>query len=168
MKWEDAPAENQKRQEHVSQDCTTHEKYIRTCWESRMVGIGQPWWCSSRNENTHPLRVKRGRNKSAMIVLLMKYKYALPDNQEWRDHVSRDGAAHEIQLRTSWESKVAKNMSDTIALLMKYKCALPDNRENGRNMSAVMVHVQLMEWEDAPTESKVAGSCQLYCAAHEI
>ena len=31
MKWEDAPAENQKRQEHVSQDCTTHEKYIRTC-----------------------------------------------------------------------------------------------------------------------------------------
>ena len=39
---------------------------------------------------------------SAMIALLMKYKYALPDN---RKNVSHDGAVHEMRLRTHWESK---------------------------------------------------------------
>ena len=36
-----------------------------------------------------------------MIVLPMKYKYALPNNRKWREHVSRDhGAAHGMGSRT--------------------------------------------------------------------
>ena len=50
--------------------------------------------------NYAPTESQNGRNKSATIMLLIKYKYALPDNQKWREHVSRDGAAHELQLRT--------------------------------------------------------------------
>ena len=57
----------------------------------------------------NPLRAQSGRNMSGMIVLLMKYKYALPDKGKWREHVSRDnGAAHGTGLRTRWESKVAE------------------------------------------------------------
>ena len=44
-----------------------------------------------------------------MIVLLMKYKYPLPDIWKWRQYVSRDHASdetHEIGLRTHWVSKV--------------------------------------------------------------
>ena len=49
----------------------------------------------------HPLRVKSGRNKSAIIMLLMKYKYALPDNQKWQGQVSLDGAANEMEVCTA-------------------------------------------------------------------
>ena len=50
---------------------------------------------------TRPLSEK-GWNISAMIVLLMKYKYTLPDtNRKWREHLSLDhGEAHEMGLRT--------------------------------------------------------------------
>ena len=28
---------------------------------------------------------------AVIMVLLMKYKYVLPDNQKWQEHVSHDG-----------------------------------------------------------------------------
>ena len=41
-----------------------------------------------------------GRNMSAMIVLLTVWKYALPESQKWQKHVSHDCAAHELEIRT--------------------------------------------------------------------
>jgi hypothetical protein len=38
---------------------------------------------------------------SAVILLRLKWKYALPDNQKWREHVSYDCAAHAMELRTA-------------------------------------------------------------------
>ena len=35
-----------------------------------------------------------------MIELLMKCKYTLPDNRKWQDHISYDGAAHEMGIHT--------------------------------------------------------------------
>ena len=69
-----------------------------------VIAICQKLWldCLDRVANemgiiTHCLRVKSGGNTSAMILLLIKYKYALSNNQIWREHVSRyHGAAHEI------------------------------------------------------------------------
>ena len=58
---------------------------------------------------------------SAVIVFLMKWKYAMAESRKWRiEHVqpwlccSWDG-----HIRTDWELKVAGNMSAMIALLMK-------------------------------------------------
>ena len=122
---------------------------------------------SSWNGNTHPLSVKCGRNTSATIALLMKYKYALPDNRKWREHVSMTVTGHEIQLRTHWRSKVTgisqpwlccswnintyfliiENGGNKSALMvpqMKWKYALPKG-ESGGNMSPVTV--PLMEWK---------------------
>ena len=44
---------------------------------------------------------QNGRNKSAVILLLMKYKYALPNNRKWQEHVNHDHvAAHGMGLHT--------------------------------------------------------------------
>ena len=37
---------------------------------------------------------------SAIIVLLMEWKYALPESQKWQKRVSHDCAAHELEIRT--------------------------------------------------------------------
>ena len=38
---------------------------------------------------------------SAVMVQLMKWKYALPESQKWREHVSCEGEAHEMEIHTS-------------------------------------------------------------------
>ena len=37
----------------------------------------------------------------------MNWKYALPESRKWQEHVRRDCAAYELEIRTAWESKVA-------------------------------------------------------------
>jgi len=37
---------------------------------------------------------------SAMMVQLMKWKYAPAESRKWWEHVSHDGAANEKELRT--------------------------------------------------------------------
>ena len=49
---------------------------------------------------THYLRVQSGGNLSIMILLLIKYKYPLPDYQKWQEYVGHDGPAHEMRIRT--------------------------------------------------------------------
>ena len=44
-------------------------------------------------EITHWLRVESGGNMSAVIVVLMEWKYAPPESQKWQEHISLDGAA---------------------------------------------------------------------------
>ena len=57
--------------------------------------------CSSWNGNTNPLRVESGGDLSAVIVLLIKYEYALSDSRQWPEQVSLDGATNEMELRTA-------------------------------------------------------------------
>ena len=35
-------------------------------------------------------------------ALLMEWKYTLPNNRKWQEHVSHDGALHEMEICTSW------------------------------------------------------------------
>ena len=42
---------------------------------------------------------RKGGSMSGMIVLLMNWEYAHPD-QEWREHVSYNCAAYELEMRT--------------------------------------------------------------------
>ena len=37
---------------------------------------------------------------SAMIVLLMNWKYALAESQKWQEDVSHDGATRELERHT--------------------------------------------------------------------
>ena len=90
MKWKRALSDSRKWQEHVSHDCAAHEMEIRTHWESEVTGTCQPWLCCSWNGNTHNLRRKSGENISVIILLLMKWKYALAESWKWREPVSSD------------------------------------------------------------------------------
>ena len=60
-----------------------------------MAGTSQNWWFHECNGITHFLIIESGRNKSAVIVLLMGWKYTLPDNLKRQEQVSLDGAANE-------------------------------------------------------------------------
>ena len=234
------------------------KRELRTCWEPKVAGTYQPWWCSSMgirtrwklkvagtyqlrlccqwninthmlivengrnmsaamvqcsswNEITHPLRVRRGRNMSAMIVRLMGCKYTPPDKRKWQEHVSHYGAAHEMGIRTRWELTVAgtcqpplrgsgninthlliiehcrsavmvqlakcyyaptesqngRNVSAMTMLFMKYGYALPDNRKGREHVShnGAAREIRLRtHWE-----SKVAGTSQLWlCCSWNI
>ena len=86
MKWKYALAESRKWREHVSRDCDAFE-------------IG----------STHFLIIESGGNMSAMIVLLMKWKYA----------------THWLSLRV----ECGGNMSAVIVLLMKWKYALSESQK---------------------------------------
>ena len=90
---------------------------------------------------------------SAVIVLLMIRKYALPYNWMWQEHVSLDNAANRMELQTAWESKVGGNMSGVIVQLMK-KITHCLRVKSGRNKSAMMVHWQHMELYYALLESQ--------------
>ena len=131
MKWKNALPDNQKWWEHVtivnaaneielrttwsrksrsreyvSHNCVAYETETRPHWEAIVAGTCQPWYCLRWNGITHCLRVNSGENMSAMIVLLVKWKYALSESRKWREHVSRDCTAHKLETRTAWESKV--------------------------------------------------------------
>ena len=97
MEYKYALPDDQKWREQVSLDGATNEMKLRTAWESKvpMERTCQPWLCCLWNGNTHPLRSESGRNMSAMIVLLMKWEYALPDNWKWREQVSLDNECPE-------------------------------------------------------------------------
>ena len=125
-----------------------------------MSGTCQPGWCSSRNETTHPLRVKRGRNVSAMIVRLVGCKYTPPDKRKWREHVSHYGAAHEMGIITHClRVESGGKMSAMIVLLMEYKYALPNNRkwweQVSRDYGAAHRIGLCTRWE-----SRATGTCQ--------
>ena len=84
---------------HISHNCAAHETgntHLLRAQSDRNISA----MMMQLNGNTHPLKVKSGRNMSAAIVLPMEYKYAHADNRKWQKHVSRDGAAHEMRLRT--------------------------------------------------------------------
>ena len=67
---------------------------------------------------------------STIIVLLMKYEYALSDNRKRREQVSLDGITNEMRIFTYFLRVESEgNMSALILLLMKYKYALPNNRK---------------------------------------
>ena len=135
MKCKYALAEIQKWREYVTVDCTTYQMKIRTGWKSKVTGNCQTWLCCSWNGNTHRLGVKSGVDMSAMIVLLMKWKYVLPEIQKCREHVNHDCATHEMEIRTGWGSKVA-------GTCQPYGCAAHE--------MDIRTH-----WE-----SKVTGACQ--------
>ena len=118
-----------------------------------MAGLGtcQPRWCSSQNEITHPLRVKRGRNISAMIVWLMGCKCTPPDEWKWQEHVSHYGAAHEMGTHACLELTVAGTCQPWWCYSWDINTHLLII-ENGRNKSAMMV--QLTKCNYAPTESQ--------------
>ena len=79
---------------------------------------------------TYCLRVESGENMSVMISRLIKYKYALPNNRKWWEHVSLDGVANEMGIiMYCLKVESGGNMSDMIVLPMKYKYALPNNRK---------------------------------------
>ena len=149
---------------HVSCD-GTYETEIRTAWESKVAWTYQPWWCCTWDGNTHILIIKSGRNKSALMVLRMKWEYALPGNRECRDQVSLDCADHEMEIRTRWESKVAGTCQSWLwrswngnTHQLKVK--------NGRNMSVVMI--QLVEWKyTLPMSRKWREHVSHDCATNE-
>ena len=95
---------------------------------------------------------------SAVIVMFLKQEYALPDNRKWREHVSHDCAAYEMEVRNALaepESRMWRNMSAVIVLLMKWKYALSASqkwREHISNMIAL-----LMKWKHILAET---GTCQ--------
>ena len=79
--------------------------------------------------------IESGENMSTVMVLVMEWNYALPENRKWRENVSCDGAANKKELRTAWESKVAGNMSGVMVLLMKWKYALAESRKEREHVS---------------------------------
>ena len=129
--------------------CYSWKMEIRTFWESKVAGTSQPWCCRPWNVHTHQLRV-----------------------QKWREHVSHDGAAYRIEIRTSWESKGREHINhDCAANGKKLRTAWglkvagtcqhngadhemeithPLKVKSGGNMSAVTM--QLMEWKYALPE----------------
>ena len=67
-----------------------------------------------------------------IMVLLMKYKYALSDYRKWQEKVSLDGVANEMGIITHCLGvESGGNMSAMIlpVLLMKKNYALPDNQK---------------------------------------
>ena len=74
--------------------------------------------------------MKSGRNTSATIVLLTKYKYALSANRKWREHISRyHGAAHGIRITHPLRVKSGMNMSAMIVLLMKWEYSQSESQK---------------------------------------
>ena len=163
MKWKYALSESQKWCGHVSHAYAAYEMEIRTGWESKVAGTCQQWLCSW-NANTHWLRVESGWNMSAMIVVLMKCKYALAESQKWQEHVSNNWAAHVIEIHTVWESKVAGRCQPWLCCLWNGNTHWL-RVEIGRNMSATIV----LKWKYALAESPKWGEhVSNDCTAHEI
>ena len=157
-----------------------------------MAGTCKPWCSSSQNGNTHTLGVKSVRDtlawlllikykyalpddrnvrrKSAMImVLLMKFKCALPVNQKWQEQVKHDGPAQDMWIRTRCESKVAGTCQPWLCWSWNINTHFLIIR-NGGNMSAViMLVMKLMKWHYAPTErQKWQENVSHDCVPHEI
>ena len=71
---------------------------------------------------------------SAIILLLMTWKYPLAESQKWREHVSNDCPSYEMEIRTTCESKWREHVT--------------------RNCATYEMEIRT-GWE-----SKVAGTCQ--------
>ena len=118
--------------EHISKNCASYEMDIRTGWDSKVAGTCRKWRCYIWSGNTYIL-IKSNGNMLAMIVMLMKRKCA-HSNQSGRymlvtivllmkwtyapstKRVEMAGtcndvcSAHEIEIRTIWESKCQEHV----------------------------------------------------------
>ena len=145
---------------------------IHTGWESKVAGVCQPWSYYSWNENTHWLRVESEGKLSDMIVLFMKWKYALARSQKCREHVNHDYVAHEMDIRTTWEEKVAGTYQSSLS-----GCCLWNGNthrlkvESGGNLSAVIINSDwlLMKWQYTLAEiQKWREYVTVDCITHEM
>ena len=146
MKFKYAPSKSQKWREYFSHDCAAHKMEIRTGWDSKVPGTCQPWLATYDMEIRTGWESKVGEHVS-MIVPLMKWKHALPDNR----YVSHDCIAHEMDIRTGWNSKVPRTCQAWLCYTWNGNTHWL-RVQSGGNMSAVMV--QIMTWNYALPASK--------------
>ena len=121
--------------------------------------INWKWWePRMKMELLTAWEVEIGRNMSARIVLLIKkLKHAPTERRNWWEHVSRDGAAHEMKYPRP-ESQRGGDMSTVMGLLMKWKYALPESKKWREQVS----HNGSAHEKEIRTscKSKVAGTYQ--------